>query len=78
MITGLGEEPEANSDGSIEVLVPLFGFVGTEGGGEDAFLGNKEKFLNSSISTHKNRQILTCLAMNSGSTKVCVDLITCV
>lgn len=31
-ITVLGEEPEADPDGSSEVLVPLFGFLGTEGG----------------------------------------------
>lgn len=45
-ITVLSEEPEADADGSNEVLV--FGFLGTEGGrcAGDAFLGNNEKNLN--------------------------------
>ena len=59
VITVLGEDPEADSDGSSEVLVPLFCFLGTEGGScsGDAFLGNNEKILNTIISmmTSKNR-----------------------
>lgn len=39
-ITVLGAEHEVDSDGSSDVLVPLFGFLGTEGAGSgDAFLG---------------------------------------
>lgn len=60
-ITVLGEEPEADSGGSSKVLVPLFGFLGTEEGScsGDAFLGNNENILNTikSMMTSKNRQI---------------------
>lgn len=59
-ITVLGAEHEADSDGSNDVLVPLFGFLGTERAGSgDAFLGNNEKNLNTIISlmTTKNGHI---------------------
>lgn len=47
----LGAEHEADSDGSSDVLVPLFGFLGTERAGSgDAFLGNNAKNLNTIIS----------------------------
>lgn len=55
-----GVEHEADWDGSSDVLVPPFGFLGTEGAGSgDAFLGNNEKILNTIISTmtSKNRHI---------------------
>lgn len=45
VITGLGEEPEGDSDGSGGVLVPLFDFLGI-GGGVNAFFGNKITFIN--------------------------------
>ena len=59
-ITVLGEEPEGDSGGSTDVLVPLFGFLGTEGGSSgDAFLRNNERNLNTIISmmTSKDRHI---------------------